>query len=347
MTDDGALDLYMTDVVGMMKHITDSIKNVITLVQLERFQGELSEIVKDKILEDDDMNKVKSLQVQLDKKGKQMKLANQVLQNLKQKKTEGKALQPTIKNQRLVEIKQNTENKASDTKSLARQPQAKVPESNLEGSQALEANAKALAILVGSGDDNHYVNAPNSKSSWAHHEAHTVVDHLHRLCQELRFDTRIPFVAILGMAHDLSLVEATLKGVTPAMYRGIFLSTVPLNKRLLLQYLTFLRGTDGDEPIKRATDQGLYEASLLGSIVHMRCLRNGTTSMRISTALLDACPVDALAPWDGLPAFTKVSLESLLGNVRLQFEQMMHIMAHCTPMHIASTEWTLSDIGDR
>lgn len=121
---------------------------------------------------------------------------------------------------------------------------------------------------------------------------------------------RIPYAALLAMSHDINVLRDLLKTKMPVETMttlplesdpvflayiknfkdkliGLQLTTVPIDKRLLLTYLRFLTRPVSVPPLDQTEyDARTFCATNLGSIVHIVCTSKGIADFRINADLI-------------------------------------------------------------
>lgn len=171
-----------------------------------------------------------------------------------------------------------------------------------------------------------------------------VVEVLTPLCKV--FNTlAMPYVAVLGMTSDLMVLGNQLRlPVTEPSYeftaklKGIRLSEVPLskNRRLLLQYLSYLTG--------KQSHADLYNAGNLAAVVHIKCTAKGIAKFRISSVLSSGDVVDDPS-FDAPPALLDPALDELFHGLLTYFPMMMNAMRQSAAIDFINTTWRFSKLA--
>lgn len=157
-------------------------------------------------------------------------------------------------------------------------------------------------------------------------------------------EAKIPYVAALGMAHDLELATryALLAKVgivvPPRDFSGIRLTTVPLCTSAFLQFMCFLRNPT-DPPA--VAQQKSYRAVLLSEITHLQCdVDTGCAVLKFShVKVIDYQP----RPWFKLDNQEMRYFTRIHWRLESSFIQMKAIMKQDKDGMNFTSEWDFND----
>lgn len=151
----------------------------------------------------------------------------------------------------------------------------------------------------------------------------------------------IPYVAMLGMTWDLRALRNVLRSAPSTNFastlKGITLSRVSLgaNRRLLLQYLSYLMGKDSH------TD--MYNAGNLAAMVYITCSANGICTFRISSVLSSGAVV--LHPsFNAPPVPLNQPLSNMFDRLLLYFPLMMAAMRESDAIDFVNNTWRFTNL---
>lgn len=154
----------------------------------------------------------------------------------------------------------------------------------------------------------------------------------------------IPYVAMLGMTKDLSVLGSQLRlpvsepsFTFTSKLKGIRLTEIPLgkNRRLLLMYLSYLMGKE--------THTDLYNAGNLAAVIYIKCSPTGITKFRISSVLSSGVAVTNPS-FDAPPQELEPALVELFHNLLTFFPMMMNVMRESTAIDFVNKTWHFSKL---